>query len=48
MIEEELGEKVNGVVGLDLVGLRKRLANDEADLVLLEVADVRVLLVLLL
>ncbi len=35
VIEEELCEKVHGVIGLGLVGLGKGLGEDEADLVLL-------------
>ena len=45
MIEEELGEEVDGVIRLSLVGLREGLGKDEANLVLLKVGDVRVLLV---
>ena len=48
MVEQELCEKVNRIIRLDLIGLRECLADDETNLVLLEVADVAVLLVLLL
>ena len=45
MIEEELSKEADGVVWLNLVGLRESLRQDEADLILLQVGNVRVLLV---
>ena len=45
MVEKEFGEETDRVVRLDLEGLGQGLTEDEADLVLLQVGNVRMLLV---
>ena len=45
MVEEELCKEVDRIIGLDLVSFRERLRDNKANLVLLEVADVTVLLI---
>ena len=45
MIEEELSEEADGVIRLHLEGFGQGLGEHEADLILLQVCDIRVLLV---